>query len=96
MMNKSRSGTTVQVSGRASGLILIIIGLILLGVAALVYSSSGGMHIKTNLNISPETVRYIFSGVPAGIGCLLFLSGLVGVVRGKPSAANHSNDINPT
>jgi hypothetical protein len=82
LMSQSRSGRTIQVGGRARGLILMIVGLILLGVAALVYAKFGDMRIKTNVNASTETLRYIASGLPAGIGGLLVILGLVSLGRG--------------
>jgi len=81
-LHKSRSGTTVQLSRSASGRVLLIIGLILLGVAALVWFNSGSVRVKGNVGASPETARYIFAGIPGGLGALLFLFGLIGVIRG--------------
>ncbi len=81
-LHKSRSGTTVRLSGRAGGRVLIIIGLILLGVAALVWFNSGSVRVKGNSGVSPETARTIFAAIPGGLGALLFLLGLAGLVRG--------------
>ncbi|MBU1242795.1 hypothetical protein KKD52_15400 [Myxococcota bacterium] len=81
-LHKSRSGTTVRVSGRAGGVILLVIGLILLGVAAIVWFNSGAVRVKGQAGVSPGTARTIFAAVPGGLGALLSLLGLVAVVRG--------------
>ncbi len=80
--HKSRSGTPVRLSRGASGRILLIFGLILLGVAAIVWFNAGSMRVKGNVGASPETARYIFAGIPGGLGALLFLLGLIGIIRG--------------
>ncbi len=81
-LHKSRSGTTVRVSARAGGRILLIIGLILLGVAALVWFNTGSVRVKGNAGVSPETARAIFAGIPGGLGALLLLFGLIRMIGG--------------
>ena len=75
------SGTRIQVSAGASARIRIVIGLILLGVAVVVWFSSDSMRVKGNAGVSPEMARYIFAGIPGGLGALLFLSGIIGLFR---------------
>jgi hypothetical protein len=91
-LHKSRSGTTVQVSGRAGGRILLIIGLILIGVGALVWFNSGGVRVKGNAGVSPQTARAIFAAIPGGLGALLFLLGLVGIIRGGGGGGGEGGD----
>ncbi|PKN45375.1 MAG: hypothetical protein CVU59_09240 [Deltaproteobacteria bacterium HGW-Deltaproteobacteria-17] len=81
-ISHSKSGRSIQVGGRARGIVLLIVGLVLLGVAVLVHAHFGSMRIKSNVSVSPETLRNIFAGVPAGIGGVLVILGLVSLVRG--------------